>query len=158
MTTTARRLACGFALLSLIGFPRSVHAQLEIGTWARQPTPSIPGTMTLTIDACCGGGGRRLTYHVAMNGQDMVAMVVESRLDGADAPVTIGGKPSGETMAIKRTDATHASAIVKMNGQAFATSTVTLSADGKTLTVVNDTTSATGGQPVGKTTEVWMKK
>lgn len=33
-----------------------------------------------------------------------------------------------------------------------------MAANGKTLTVVNDYTSSTGGQPVGKDTETWVRK
>lgn len=87
--------------------------------------------MTMTVEMCCGGG-RRLTYRIAMNGNEMI-MVVESALDGSDAPVIIGGKPSGETMAIRQIDDHHAMAVLKMNGQPFGTAKGTLSADGKTL-------------------------
>ena len=45
-----------------------------------------------------------------------------------------------------------------MNGKAIGTSQATRSADGKTLTVINDYTSAVGGQPVGKSTETWVRK
>jgi hypothetical protein len=85
-------------------------------------------------------------------------MVVDSALDGADAPVFVAGKPSAETMAIKRVDDHHLTALVKMNGKTFSTSKSTLSADGKTLTVENDVTSTAGGQLTGKVVEVWVKK
>ena len=45
-----------------------------------------------------------------------------------------------------------------MNGTTFGTSKGTLSADGKTLTVENEVTSAVGGQPVGKQRETWVLK
>jgi hypothetical protein len=153
---TIPRFACTLAILCTVAGPRAANAQLEIGTWVRQAPTSTPGAMTLTVEACCAGG-RRLTYHVPVNGQEIL-LVVETKLDGADAPVLVAGRPSGETMAIKRTDANHASSVLKMNGQVFATSTATLSPDGKTLTVVNDVTSAIGGQPVGKATDVWSRK
>jgi hypothetical protein len=85
-------------------------------------------------------------------------VLVQSTLDGADAPVLVAGKPSSETMAIKRVDDHHLTALVKMNGKTFSTSKSTLSADGKTLTVENDVTSSAAGQPVGKVVEVWVKK
>lgn len=43
-----------------------------------------------------------------------------------------------------------------MNGTTFGTSKGTLSADGKTLTVENEYTSAVDGQPVGKQRETWL--
>jgi len=150
----ARNVSWGIAIIAL-GLGRPLPAQLEIGNWTRQQTPSMP-SMTLTIQACCGEG-RRLTYHVVM--KEMAAdLVVESRLDGTDAPVLMAGKPSGETMAIKRLDAHHASAVLKMNGNVFATSQATLSADGKTLTVLSDYSAQVGANPVGKVTETWVKQ
>jgi hypothetical protein len=70
----------------------------------------------------------------------------------------MGGKPSGETMAITRVDAHHVSAVVKMNGRPFGTSKATLSADRRTLTVINEFSSSAGGQAVGKSTEIWVRK
>jgi hypothetical protein len=61
-------------------------------------------------------------------------------------------------MAITLTDKLHSSAIVKMNGKPMGTSKGTYSADFKTLTVENDYTAAVGGNPAGKTTEVWTRK
>jgi hypothetical protein len=46
---------------------------------------------------------------------------------------------------------------LKMNGRFFGTAKATLSADGKTLTVINDFTSSAGGQAVGKYTEIWVR-
>lgn len=154
MTVKARSIACGVAMLALVS-AKPLPAQLEIGTWVRQPAPSMP-SMTMKIEACCNGG-RRLTYYVVMSGSETV-LTVESRLDGKDAPVLMGGKPSGQTMAIKRVDARHASAVLKMNGTVYGTSHSTLSADGRTLTSVNDYTSSAGGQTVGKITEIWVRK
>jgi hypothetical protein len=61
-------------------------------------------------------------------------------------------------MAITRLDAHHASTIVKMNGSPFGTSRATLSADGRTLTVLNDFSASVGAQRAGKFTEVWVKQ
>jgi len=143
------------ALLGALGTAQPLHAQLEIGTWVRKAATSGPA-MTMKIEACCNGG-RRLSYRTTVNGKATV-LVLETRLDGKEAPVLMDGKPSGETMAITRVDAHHATNVLKLNGTQFGTSKATLSADGKTLTVENDFNSASGGQPVGKTTEVWVKQ
>ena len=155
MITSARRLACSLALLSALAPARSLHAQIGVGTWVRKATASMPA-MTMTVEACCNGG-RRLIYHVDINGTETI-LTVESRFDGSEAPVVMAGKPSGETMGITRVDDHHMSAVVKMNGKAFETSKATLSADGKLLTVINDYTSSVGGQPVGKNTETWVRQ
>ena len=153
--TKATTFACGIAALALAS-AGSLHAQMEIGTWVRQDTTSKGGSMTMDVEACCHGG-RRLTYHVLM-GQTKALLTVESPFDGTEAPVLINGKPTGETMAIKRVDARHASTVLKMNGTPFGTSEATLSADGKTLTVLNEVTSQAGGQQQGKHTEIWVRK
>jgi hypothetical protein len=127
---------------------------MGIGTWLEQSGPNA-GNITMTVEACCHGG-YRLTYR--FNGHSEMTMVVDSALDGADAPVLIAGKPSGETMAIKRVDDRHLTALLKMNGKTFSTSNSTLSTDGKTLTVENDLTPTAAGQRAGKVVEVWVKK
>ena len=109
----------------------------------------------MTVEACCHGG-RRLTYHIV--GRSDLVLTVETPMDGSEVPVMAGGKPSGETMAITRVDAHHAVTVLKMNGKPFGTSKATLSADGNTLTIENDYTSAIGNQPVGKQTETWVRK
>jgi hypothetical protein len=143
---------CVVAILWTVGSDALLHAQLGVGTWVRQS--GEPAGLTLIVEACCKGG-RRLTYQIP--GSD-VTMSVESPFDGSDAPIMVGGKPSGQTMSIKRVDDLHAVAVLKMNGKTFGTSRSTLSADGKTLTVENEYTSALGGQPVGKQTETWIRK
>ena len=152
-TVTAKRLARGIAILAIM-WAAPLYAQLEVGTWVRTPTKTVPDSMTMKIEVCCGGG-RRLSYSLA---KEAILMVVETKLDGSEAPVLINGKPSGETMAIKRVDAHHAHTILRMNGKEFATSDATLSADGKTLSVINDCASTAGCMPVGKSTETWVKQ
>jgi hypothetical protein len=150
--TTWRFLAAATVLFALEA-RAPLHAQLEIGTWVQQSGP-VKG-MTLKIEACCHGG-RRLSYVVP--GSTDVLMQLESTLDGSEAQVLTKGKPTGETMAIKRVDQYHAVTTMKMNGKPFGTSTATLSPDGKTLTVENDITFAAGGQATGKQKEIWVKK
>jgi hypothetical protein len=152
--TTVKRLTCIAAVLFAVVSPRSAYAQLGIGTWARTDT-AAGGTpqLTMTVESCCKGGFRIL---YRLEGRGEVMMSIDSPMDGTDAPVIIGGKPSGETMGIKRVDPLHAVTVLKMNGKQFGTSRLTLSADGKTLSVENEVTSAgQSGMPVGKTTEKW---
>jgi hypothetical protein len=148
--------ASAVTLTAALGAPSALSAQVEIGTWVRKGDNPAEGSMTMTVEACCGGG-RKLTYNLTMKGTNMV-MTVESPFDGTEVPVLVDGKPSAETMAIKRIDAHHATTVLKMNGQPFGTSKATLSDDGKMLTVVNDIVSAGGPQPKGLQTEIWIKK
>jgi len=154
-TVRAKRLARGIAILAIL-WATPLYAQLEVGTWVRTPTKAMPDSMTMKIEVCCGGG-RRLSYSFGA-GQQAIVMYLETKLDGSEAPVLINGKPSGETMAITRLDAHHAHTVLRMNGKQFATSESTLSADGKTLSVINDCGSTTGCMPLGKSTETWVKQ
>ena len=113
---TATIFAGAFAILFTVIPARTAHAQIEIGTWVQ--TSGAQVGMTLTVEACCGAGGRRLTYRNP--GSTEVAVIVESRMDGTDAPMIIGGKPSGQTMGINRVDTNHATSIVKMQGKVLS--------------------------------------
>jgi hypothetical protein len=139
-----------------LAIPMTLDAQMVVGGWLRQPTKTAPGRMTMTVEPCCGSG-YKLTYRFAMGAQDAV-MTVSSAFDGSEVPVLLNGKPSGETMTIKRLDDHHAFTVLKLNGEPFGTSKSTLSADGRTLTVLNEVTSAAGGSPVGKYTETWTRQ
>ena len=132
-----------------------LNAQLSVGTWVRKAAPTETGGMSMTIEMCCNGG-RRITYRLKSR-QDFT-MTIDSALDGSDAPVMIAGKPSGETMAIKRLDDHHAVTVLKMNGTQFGVSHATISDDGKTLTVENEITASGAGRTPGKTTETWIKQ
>jgi hypothetical protein len=153
-TIRGRCIACGIAILAL-GSARLLHAQVGVGTWVRKSPASTPG-MTMRVEACCGAG-RRLIWHLVLENTE-TDLTVESRFDGSEAPVLIGGKPSGETMAITSVDDHHTSAVVNLNGKFFGTAKSTLSADGRTLTVINDFSSSVGGQQVGKSTEIWERQ
>jgi hypothetical protein len=140
-----------FASLLVTASPQA--ADSPVGTWLMKAVAGKPET-TLTIEAW-GKGGGKLTWR--FKGTDLV-MTVASAMDGADAPVLFGGKPSGETMAIKLVDKLHSVAVVKMNGKPFGTSKATFSPDFKTMTVVNDFTATVGGNTAGKSTETWVRK
>lgn len=147
--TVVTRCLCAAAFLATLGWGRPAHAQLGVGEWVR--TDAGGHGMTMTVAPCCNGG-YRLTYHVPVaNGQPPVVMTIDLPVDGTDVPTLSAGKPTGQTMSAKRVDDHHLTGVVKQNGQPFLTSTTTLSADGRTITV-EDTM---GGQ---KVVETWVKK
>jgi hypothetical protein len=153
-SVTANRFTCGVFFLCALHSASSLRAQISTGTWVRQSDTSAGGTLMMTAEPCCNGG-RRLSYRI--KGGDAI-MTIESPMDGRDVPVLAAGKPSGETMGIKRVDDYHTVTVLKMNGKTVGTSRSTLSADGKTLTVENEMTSTVGGQTVGKQTETWVRR
>ncbi len=152
---TVSVLLFSFAAL-LVGAPPAAAADSPVGTWVKKAKPGQP-IMTLTIEAW-GKGKAKLVWTFKGQGMDGVIMSVVSALDGKEAPVLLNGKDSGETMAISLVDKLHSLAVVKMKGKPFGTSKGAYSPDFNTLTVENDFTSAVGGNPAGKTTEVWTRK
>jgi len=143
----------GVVLLLILGWAGQAQAQIGVGTWVR--TDLKAQGMTMTVEKCCNGG-LRLTYHIAMGNQPPTTMTVDSPMDGTEVPVFVGGKPSGETMSIKRVDDHHISTVMTMNGKPFGTSNATLSADGKTMTV--ESVTQMSGAKSEKVTETWVKK
>jgi hypothetical protein len=115
-----KRLICGAAFLSSVGWAGQAHAQLGVGTWVR--TDARANGLTMTVETCCNGGFRLIYYVPGVPGQPPVTMTIDSPLDGTEVPVLVGGKPSGETMAVERVDERHYSAVVNMGAKLFGTS------------------------------------
>ena len=90
-----------------------------------------------------------------MGGKPATTLTVNSPMDGTEVPALIGGKPSGETMAIKRIDDHHYYTVVKLDGKPSGTTKGTVAEDSKTMT--GESVFQGGGQVV-KTTETWVRK
>jgi len=153
--TAAKRRITGVACLLVLGWTNQAYAQLGVGNWVR--TDGEGHGLTMTVEACCNGG-LRLVYHIPpmAAGQPPMTMTVDSPMDGTDVPMLVGGKPTGQTMGIKRVDPHHYSAVTKMRGQPLGTSTGTLSPDGTMLTVESITSSPQG--KAEKVIETWVRK
>lgn len=144
--------------LCLIAFAAPVVAEgiLEVGTWVKRGSGKAP--LVLTIEAA--GSARKLTYRLRLADGRLdpnYEQVLITKLDGQDAPLLERGRPSGQTMAIKRLDTRHSHTVIKLNGQLLANSRAELSADGKLMTVQNEF-AGTSGMPGGKQTEYWDRK
>jgi hypothetical protein len=83
------------------------------------------------------GSGWKLTYRLVGPGAQEGVTTVVTQLDGKDAPILINGKPSGQTMAIRKIDSHHTFTVLKSQGKEAGTSKAELSADGKVLKVEN---------------------
>jgi hypothetical protein len=144
-----KRVTCSLAFLSAVGWATQAHAQFGAGsTWVRTDLKGVG--ITMKAEACCNGG-LRLIYQIPIPNRPAMTMTVDSPMDGTEMPALVEGKPSGETMAVKRLDDHHYSAVVKMSGKPFGTSNGTVSADGKTLTVESVSQA-------GKIIETWVRK
>jgi hypothetical protein len=137
----------------VLAWATAAWAQIFVGTWLR--TDAGGKGITMTVERCCNGG-LRLTYHIPSAGnQPAATMTVDSPMDGTEAPALIGGKPSGEMMAVKRIDDRHYTGVVKMAGQLMGTYNATISADGKMIT--NEGVVQMGGTSQ-KVTETWVRQ
>jgi hypothetical protein len=123
-------------LLALLGFGTAALAQtsiLELGTWVQR---GAAAPLVLTIQP--EGSGRKLTYKIRKPDGKLdptFEMTLVTQLDGKDSPTVINGKPTNETMAIKRLDALHAVTSLRRQGKEYGTSKAELSADGKVMKV-----------------------
>ena len=138
-----------FCLLSLISMVRA--QSLPVGTWVRRPNNDSVNA-TLLIEAA--GTGRKLTFKAQVAGGASTTMVVTTQMDGKDAQVSVDGKPSGQTMAMRMLDDRHIVNVLKINGNTMATQKSEISPDGKMIKT--DTTASVPGQQNG--TEYWDKK
>ena len=147
------RIAFGLCLLALAS---GAWCQLAVGTWNKRGDHP---TLLMIIEPA--GTGMKITYKVLTpDGRPLpqAIMTLVTQFDGNEVPVLVDGKPSGETMAIRRIDERHSSTIVKLNGAAFGTSKSELSADGRTLRVENTTSGDVPGQPAGTRIEYWDRQ
>ena len=144
-----KRVIGGIVFTLSVGWATLAHAQIFVGTWERTDL-HVKGVL-LTVTKCCNGG-LRLVYTIPSNaGHPATTMTVDSPMDGTEVPALVGGKPSGQTMAIKRLDDSHYETILKIDGKAFGTAKSTISADAKTITV-------DGVYGTQKTAETWVRK
>ena len=118
----------GLALLVAL-FAGVAAAQTYDGDWA--------GALS------AGGQTLHLELHVKTAGGATTA-VLDSLDQGASIPSTAIKTDGGEFSAL----------FLSINGEFKGK----LSADGKTLSVVNDCTATTGCMPNGKSTETWVKQ
>jgi len=146
------RIAFGLCLFCIAS---SAWSQLSVGTWKKRGDHP---TLLMIIEPA--GSATKITYKVLTpDGKPLpqAIMTLVTQMDGNEVPVLVNGKPSGETMAIRRIDERHTSTVVKMNGAAFGTSKAELSADGKTLRVENTMADAPG-HPGGMKVEYWDRQ
>ena len=151
-SNTMKRFAIAVCLVALAA---SARAQIAPGTWIKRGSTA---RMMMIVESA--GSGLKITYQlIGADGKPMSRnlMTVVTMLDGKESAVLVDGKPSGETMAIKRIDASHTFTVVKMLGKEFGTSKLEVSGDGRVLMVENHTASD-AGQPAKVTTEYWDRQ
>src|SRR5689334_21215506 len=105
-------LACILCIVPILS-----GASMPVGTWVRRDTKQGLAN-TLIIET--SGSGWKLTFKIqAANGTS--TLVATTQGDGKDAVVSIDGKPSNQTMAIRIVDDRHTINTLKMSGQTMLT-------------------------------------
>jgi hypothetical protein len=116
--------------------------------------------LTMTLEEV--GAGWKITYRIPVPDAHGTAttsiMTVETALDGKDAPNLIDGKPSTQSMQIRKIDDRHTITVVKSGGKQMGTSKSELSADGKTITTENDYSVSGPGGSANKQIQHWDKQ
>ena len=145
-------MKCIALVICLAGLIPILRADsMWIGTWVRRANKDGINA-TMIIEAA--GTGRKLTFKVEVAGGRTSTLIVTTQGDGKDAPVSVDGKPSAETMAIRTVDDRHTINIIKMSGNPMTTQKSELSADDKVIKV--ESSAMVPGQQNG--TEYWDKK
>ena len=138
-----KRVACVALLILSVCSLASAESPWK-GTWVERK-PVEQGRQTMTVEE--SGSGWKLTYKATspkMGG--MMVFTVVTQLDGKDAPVMAGDKPTGQSMAITRVDSHHTYTVLKLQGKKTGISKSELSADGKFLRVQNGPLDASPDQ------------
>ena len=128
----------------------SFASDSNIGSWKLNESKSkIPASMAKNTSVIYTAEGD--AYKAVVDGVDGSGKPTHNewtgKFDGKDYPVT--GDPNADTRAIKTVDDHHYELTNKKAGKATTTGTITVSADGKTRTLVTQGTDATGKKVVG---------
>ena len=145
--TTKHRMAAAIVVAVVVGgvMLAAQAADPLIGTWKISLAKS-KGVKSGTSKIEAVGDGVKFTVDfVATDGTDR-HWEFTAKYDGKDNPVT-GNNPYGDVVALTRVDAQTTRITNKQGGKVTATSTIVVSADGKTRTT---TTKGTGakGEPI----------
>ena len=133
-----------------------------VGTWKLNvakskfsPVVTTPKSVTLTFQAQ-GDGVKASDNGVAGDGSP-IALSFATNYDGKDSAISGAGFPNGaDTIAVKRIDANTTTTTGKKAGKVVYTSRLTVSKDGKVMTITAKGTDAKG-KPTSATS-VWDKQ
>ena len=144
-------IAFGVCLLSLSSI---VGAEsLWSGTWILRE-PSQGSRLMMTVEEV--GTGWKLTYNVVgLAAPGSTVSTVLTPLNGNDVPVLVNGKPSGQTMGIRRIDSRHTVTVLRFQGKETGISKAELSPNGKVLKVEIDYADS---NPIRNEIQYWDKQ
>ena len=127
-------------------------AQVAAGRWVNREVPS----MSMAVEPM--GNGWSIVYDIKAPNGTVTKMSIKAPMDGTETAFYVDGKVTTQTYVGKRLDPRHSTGVVKMDGKVSAISKAELSADGKTVTVMNELpASVVGAKPV-TLVEHWDKQ
>ena len=140
-------LAAGMIVLaySSIGLAQSKDAM--VGVWKLNVAKSnyspgpAPKEVTITIEAA--GPGRKVSVEGVTGDGAALKWGYSGNFDGKDIPVT-GNNPDADVVMLKRLSATTTRTTYKKGGNRTVVNGLSLSADGKTLTIAASGVNAKG--------------
>lgn len=141
-------VVCLFSLNSMVSAD-----SLWSGAWVLREPPQ-GGRLIMTVEEVDTGWS--LTYKVV--GPDAPTSTVSTiltPLNGNEVPLLVNGKPSGQTMGIKRIDTHRTVTVLKFKGKETGVSKAEVSPDGKVLKVETDYVSS---NPIGKEIQYWDRQ
>jgi len=118
-----------------------------VGTWklnvAKSKFSPGPTPKSSTAVFAASGTGLKVTVDTTPATGDATKWSYTAMYDGKDSAIT-GTNPDADMISMKRTSATVTESTYKLKGKVTLVNTRTVSADGKTLTVVQKGTNAKG--------------
>ena len=143
---TTKRLFAATALVCMVGAAALAQSTDPlVGTWKINAAKS-KGAKSGTTKIEAAGQGVKFTVDLVADDGSKSQWGFTGNYDGKDNPTT-GNSPYGEVVALTRVDARTVRITSKHNGKVTATSTIVLSADGKTRTTTTKGTDVKG-QPL----------
>jgi hypothetical protein len=140
-------LAAGLAAIVCSGVGWAQAPDPAFGVWKLDTAKSKfspgpgPKSGTLTIEAA--GTGRKVSVDGVSATGAALNWSYTANFDGKDATVT-GANPDADTVVLKRLSPRSVQTTSKKNGKVTVVNTATVSAGGKTMTVVQEGTNAQG--------------
>jgi hypothetical protein len=157
LEVSMKRMACFIVLLAM-GTPLWAASPWS-GTWVMRESPA-GFRLTMTLEEA--GAGWKITFRIpaadARGTATTSVMTVATALDGKDAPNLVDGKPSGQSMQIRKIDDHHTITILKFQGKQTGISKSELSADGKTITTENEYSVSGPNGSANKQIQHWDKQ
>jgi hypothetical protein len=145
---TTKRVFIATVLLGImVGVVFAQSTDPLIGTWKINPQKSKGAKSGTTVIESAGKGLKWTVDLVSTDGTS-THWSFTADYDGKDNPVT-GNSPYGNTASLTRVDAKTVRITAKQDGKVTTTSTIILSADGKTRT-----TTTKGKDPKGQSVDV----